>query len=88
MSYCQLNVSQCEITEQNTRFVVNVYNGLSRSVDRYVRFPVSDVVSSYRVIDSNGKFFGVVGVLFIKGLHFVALEALSFRPRNFPFRTP
>jgi len=56
VSYCQLNISQCEVTESSlSPFVVNVYNSLPRTVGKYVRFPVSDKPPSFRVLDLEGK---------------------------------
>lgn len=55
VSYCQLNMSQCEVTEQNSRFVVNVYNSLTRHVDKYVRVPVPSETGSYQVLDPDGE---------------------------------
>ena len=39
--FCHLlNISQCQVTEENDRFLVNVYNPLSREISRPIRLPV------------------------------------------------
>ena len=39
--FCHLlNVTQCDVTESSDTFVVNVYNPLARTVDKFVRLPV------------------------------------------------
>jgi lysosomal alpha-mannosidase len=48
-----LNISQCDISEDSSRFVVTVYNPLSHPVSHYVRVPV--LGSSYTVQDPTGK---------------------------------
>jgi lysosomal alpha-mannosidase len=53
VSYCQLNVSQCDPTEKNNRFVVNIYNSMARSVDKYVRVPVASK-TAFQVLDPQG----------------------------------
>lgn len=58
VSYChQLNISQCEVTEQEgrRRFVVNIYNSLGQFINKYVRVPVSSDFDHFRVIDSDGN---------------------------------
>ncbi|XP_063226976.1 lysosomal alpha-mannosidase-like [Bacillus rossius redtenbacheri] len=47
-----LNISQCDVSEQNDDFVVTVYNPLSRPVSHYVRLPVKN--GSYSVTDLTG----------------------------------
>ncbi|EFX74192.1 hypothetical protein DAPPUDRAFT_324586 [Daphnia pulex] len=54
VSYCQLNVSQCDPTEKNNRFVVNIYNSMARSVDKYVRVPVASG-TIFQVHDPQGN---------------------------------
>lgn len=54
VTYCQLNISQCDVTEKSNTFVVNVYNALSRSVDKYVRVPVQ-AGQAYQVLDPDGN---------------------------------
>jgi len=49
----QLNVSKCSISETEVRFVVTVYNPLSRNVSQFVRLPVQP--GTYTVQDNNGK---------------------------------
>jgi len=48
-----LNISQCEVLENQDTFVVTLYNPLSRQVSRYVRLPVTQ--ASYSVLDPQGK---------------------------------
>jgi lysosomal alpha-mannosidase len=48
-----LNISQCDISEHSSQFVVTVYNPLSHPVSRNVRVPVSG--ASYTVQDPAGK---------------------------------
>ncbi|KAL1459619.1 hypothetical protein WDU94_011583, partial [Cyamophila willieti] len=48
-----LNVSSCQFTETWDKFVINVYNSLGRSVDRYVRIPVRQNVV-YTIQDDKG----------------------------------
>uniref|UniRef100_A0A8D8QN90 Alpha-mannosidase n=1 Tax=Cacopsylla melanoneura TaxID=428564 RepID=A0A8D8QN90_9HEMI len=48
-----LNVSSCQFTETWDKFVINVYNSLGRSVDRYVRVPVRQNVV-YTIQDDTG----------------------------------
>ncbi|XP_046648826.1 lysosomal alpha-mannosidase-like isoform X2 [Daphnia pulicaria] len=54
VKFCQLNVSQCDVSETSGRFVVNIYNSLARHVDKYVRIPVAGG-DSYQVLDPKGK---------------------------------
>lgn len=44
------------MTEKSERFVVNVYNSLSRNIDRYIRVPMPDQSTSHQVFDSKGIF--------------------------------
>lgn len=55
VSFCQLNMSQCDVTENNSRFVVNVYNGLARHLDKYIRLPVLDGSIRYKVYDPKSN---------------------------------
>jgi len=58
VSYCyQLNMSQCEVTEQKGgNIVVNIYNPLGQYITKYVRVPVNqEFYNKFRVIDSNGN---------------------------------
>ena len=48
-----LNISQCDVSEKSTQFVVTVYNPLSRNITKSIRIPVTGV--SYIVQDANGK---------------------------------
>ena len=54
VKFCQLNISQCDVSENSDRFVVNVYNPLARHVDHYVRVPVAAGVF-YIVVDPDGN---------------------------------
>ena len=58
VSFCQLNMSQCNVTENADRFIVNVYNPVPRTVDKYVRVPVNIngmlAFYGFQVLDSNG----------------------------------
>ena len=54
VSYCNLNISQCETSEKADRFVVNVYNSLSSYINQYVRVPIAKRESNYQVLDPNG----------------------------------
>ncbi|PSN38675.1 hypothetical protein C0J52_08895 [Blattella germanica] len=47
-----LNISKCEVTENETNFVVTVYNPLSRNISHYVRFPVKP--GQYEIKNSQG----------------------------------
>jgi len=49
----QLNVSKCNISETEDRFVVTVYNPLSHSLSHFVRLPVQP--GTYTVQNNNGK---------------------------------
>ena len=55
VSYCQLNMSQCDATENNDQFVVNVYNSMARNADKYVRVPVTNQIPNYQIFDAQGK---------------------------------
>ena len=47
--FCHLlNITQCAVTEDNSKFIVHAYNPLGRSVDRYIRLPVRK--GSYEVV--------------------------------------
>ncbi|XP_064609244.1 lysosomal alpha-mannosidase-like [Liolophura sinensis] len=51
--YCGLlNISMCDVTENNKQFVMLAYNPLGRHVTRWVRLPV--VAGTYNVTDSDG----------------------------------
>ncbi|XP_047001000.1 lysosomal alpha-mannosidase-like [Schistocerca americana] len=53
-SSCLLsNISQCDISESSSNFVVTVYNPLSQATSYYVRIPVQD--GTYSVTDANGN---------------------------------
>lgn len=48
-----LNISQCDISENSQQFTVTVYNPLSHSTFQYVRVPVMD--ADYQVMDYRSK---------------------------------
>lgn len=48
-----LNISQCDVSEHSSQFVVTVYNPLSHPISHHVRVPVSG--ASYTVQDPTGK---------------------------------
>ena len=48
----RLNISECEVSELADQFVIVIYNPVSRTVNQYVRVPVTD--SAYDVFDSKG----------------------------------
>lgn len=54
VKFCQLNVSQCDVSETSSRFIVNIYNSLAKHVDKYVRIPVVASGESYQVLDPDG----------------------------------
>ena len=46
--FCHLlNISQCHVTEENNKFVVNIYNPLPRAISRPIRLPVK--IGSYSI---------------------------------------
>lgn len=47
-----LNISKCDISEQNEKFVVTLYNPLAHSTFQYVRIPISK--DDYEVKDYRG----------------------------------
>ena len=52
--FCHLlNITQCNVTENNDSFVVNVYNPLGRNISKIVRLPVPN--PGYEVKDSRGQ---------------------------------
>ena len=48
-----LNISQCDVTENHSQFVVTLYNPLSQNVTIPIRIPVTGL--SYIVRDPKGK---------------------------------
>lgn len=48
-----LNISQCDVTEKASQFVVTVYNPIARSIDKYVRIPVAN--GAYLIRDHLGN---------------------------------
>ena len=75
VKFCQLNISQCDVTEKSERFVVNVYNSIAKTVDKYVRFPVIKTEPNlvFQVLDPKG-------ILNLKLLFHLVL--LIFKPRR------
>jgi lysosomal alpha-mannosidase len=59
VSYCQLNVSQCDPTEKNNRFVVNIYNSMAHSIDKYVRVPIASG-TTFQVRDPQGTYIEIM----------------------------
>lgn len=54
MTYCpDLNISQCIVTESSDKFLVTVYNPLSRPVSHWLRLPVTQ--DKIQVEDSFGQ---------------------------------
>uniref|UniRef100_A0A1W7RA88 Alpha-mannosidase n=1 Tax=Hadrurus spadix TaxID=141984 RepID=A0A1W7RA88_9SCOR len=48
-----LNISACDITENNDLVVVTIYNPIIRNISKYIRFPVHP--SGYQVFSPSGK---------------------------------
>lgn len=48
-----LNISACEISENNNNFIVTIYNPLSHARFQHIRVPVTD--TNYKVTDYRGK---------------------------------
>ncbi|XP_035227790.1 lysosomal alpha-mannosidase-like isoform X2 [Stegodyphus dumicola] len=48
-----LNISQCNITEENSAIAITIYNPLAWNVTEYVRVPVTG--KAYKILDYNGK---------------------------------
>ena len=55
LSYCSLNMSQCDVTEKSEKFIVNVYNSIASFTNKYVRVPVTN--RTYQVMDPAGFIF-------------------------------
>ena len=49
----RLNITECEVSELAERFIIAVYNPLSRPVTEHLRVPVSD--PGYSVYDHLGQ---------------------------------
>lgn len=47
-----LNISACEISENNNNFIVTIYNPLSHARFQHIRVPVTDM--NYKVTDYRG----------------------------------
>lgn len=52
VSYCHFNVSQCDVTENSKRVIINVYNSLAKYINKFVRVPVLKKI--YRLFDPSG----------------------------------
>ncbi|KAL3274851.1 hypothetical protein HHI36_019633 [Cryptolaemus montrouzieri] len=88
-SSCLLtNISSCPITENSEKFVVTVYNPLSRPVTQFARFPV--LGQAYTVQDSDGNKLATQlvpipeSVLVIPGRKSEAVADLVFRAVDIP----
>lgn len=57
-------MSECEVTEKSERFVVNVYNSLGRTLNKYIRVSVPDKSTSHQVFDSKGTYRRILYYLF------------------------
>ncbi|XP_077291379.1 lysosomal alpha-mannosidase-like isoform X2 [Arctopsyche grandis] len=53
MTLCQLNASECVISETNDNFVVTVYNPLGHTIDDYIRLPIAG--NTYDVTSASGE---------------------------------
>ncbi|XP_075989719.1 lysosomal alpha-mannosidase-like isoform X1 [Anticarsia gemmatalis] len=50
---CHLNESRCDISENNDKFIVTIYNPLAWTVKEPIRIPVTD--ANYQVFGPDGK---------------------------------
>jgi lysosomal alpha-mannosidase len=48
-----LNISECDVSENNSKFVITLYNPLSHAVTTPVRIPVK--YADYKVTGPNGN---------------------------------
>jgi lysosomal alpha-mannosidase len=54
-AFCQtLNVSSCEITENNSKVTITLYNPIARNVEQYIRLPVV-LGNSYQVLSPSAQ---------------------------------
>ncbi|XP_043485751.1 lysosomal alpha-mannosidase isoform X1 [Polistes fuscatus] len=88
-SCLELNISSCVYTENNTDFIVIIYNPQSQPVSPYIRLPVNG--NSYEVLDStvNVKIVSQIvpipeRVLQIPGRESKATKELVFRANDLP----
>lgn len=61
-----LNISQCEISEKSTKFIVTMYNPLAHSLYQYVRVPVTEgkyLVKDYRNVEIQHQLVPIVGTV-------------------------
>lgn len=73
-----LNISQCEISEENDQFIVTLYNPLAHSIFDYIRLPVSEgnyVVKDYRGIPAPSQLVPIAK----------PVQDLNFRKSNSTF---
>ncbi|GFG40564.1 hypothetical protein Cfor_04486 [Coptotermes formosanus] len=83
-----LNISQCDVSEHSSQFVVTVYNPLSHPISHHVRVPVSG--ASYTVQDPTGKALTVQmvpipqPVIEVPGRVSPATMVLVFHARDLP----
>ncbi len=87
--YCaMLNISQCQTTEQNTPFIVTLYNPVAFRSSHTVRLPVTD--GSYSVTDHLGRLVAsqmvpiAEAVLRLPGRNSNATNELIFRAQDLP----
>jgi alpha-mannosidase len=49
------NISQCEVSENNDKFVVTLYNPLGQLATQYVRLPIiDDATQTFKIYDPTG----------------------------------
>jgi len=48
-----LNITECNVSENNQNFTLTIYNPIGRAISQWIRIPVSSG-SEYEVTDSNG----------------------------------
>jgi len=89
VTFCNLlNTSSCDTTETGSQFVVNVYNGMARIVDQFVRVPVTQ--GTYQVQDPQGNVVASqlvplpIYVLIIAGRDSSATHELIFEASQLP----
>ena len=87
--FCHLlNITQCQVTENSNNFVVNVYNPLPRSVDKFIRLPVQGVNFQVKCPCGHIMTSQVVPipkpVILIPGRQSKAVHELVFKAENLP----
>ncbi|XP_025208868.1 lysosomal alpha-mannosidase-like isoform X2 [Melanaphis sacchari] len=84
-----LNISQCEVSENNEQFVLTLYNPLSRPITEFVRLPIA-AETAYYVVDPWGQNLTVQfvplpdAVLRIPGRESSATTELVFQAEDLP----